>query len=117
MAIVDDRFAGALSRLDGDRELFSELATYFVEDAPKLIEVARAGFANRNAETVGRLLHALRGLLANFDADLAIGIAKSIEQQVARGEWQAVPSELERLAKEVDALRRELHGLGGADKG
>ena len=43
MAILDSRFAGPLSRIDGDQKLFDELAAYFIEDAPELLVTARRG--------------------------------------------------------------------------
>ena len=48
------QFAGALKRLGGDEELFRELATYFIEDAPKLLHVIRVELPAGNAEPIYR---------------------------------------------------------------
>jgi HPt (histidine-containing phosphotransfer) domain-containing protein len=112
MANVDEHFAGALRRLDGDRELFCELATYFIEDAPGLLKTARSGMVNRNADAAGRAMHALRGLIATFDADRAVATTKLIEDSASRGDWQVVPNALDRLDTEIDALRKTLLQCG-----
>lgn len=113
MAILADRFAGALSRIDGDRELFDELATCFIEDAPKLLKSAKRGVAERDAEAVIRAVHGLRGLASTFDAEEAVGLSKSIELSASRGDWPAVGGAIGRLEIETNALRDALDGYTG----
>ncbi len=108
MATLDTRFSGPLSRIDGDQKLFDELAAYYIEDAPQLLDAAECGLADRSEETVARAVHGLRGLMATFDAHRAVGITKSIEQWVSRGNWQAVQEALGELRAEVDHLQCDL---------
>ena len=104
------RFDGALKRLGGDEELFQELMSYFIEDAPELLKTIEAGLAAGSAESIRRAAHSLRGLAANFDAEEAMAIACSIEQMASKGDLQPVPSALAHLAVEVRSLRDVLGG-------
>ena len=108
MAILDSRFAGPLSRIDGDQKLFAELAAYFIEDAPELLVTARRGAADRSAQTVARAVHGLRGLTATFDGYKAIAITKSIGPLLGDGDWQAVQDALDELETEIDNLQCDL---------
>jgi HPt (histidine-containing phosphotransfer) domain-containing protein len=106
MEISGYRFAATLKRLEGDQRLFQELAVYFIEDAPALLQAIRAGVASGNAGDSQRAAHSLRGLLANFDAEQAL--AGSVEDLCGNGELQRVPEALAPLEMEVQSLRDAL---------
>jgi two-component system sensor histidine kinase/response regulator len=108
MAMLDTRFAGPLSRIDGDEILFDELAAYFIEDAPQLLAAAQSGVADGSADEIARAVHGLRGLMATFDAHKAVEITKSIGQMVSNGDWRAIRVALAELETEVDDLRCDL---------
>ena len=108
MAILDSRFSGPLSRIDGDQKLFDELASYFIEDAPQLLEAVQIGVAERNTDAVARAVHGLGGLMATFDAHQAVGITRSIGRMASTGDWPAVQDALTELETEVHNLRCDL---------
>jgi len=102
------QFAGALRRLGDDKDLFQELAAFFVEDAPKLIAAIHQGLASDSSEEVARAAHSLRGLAANFDAEKIMAVAASIEQMARKAELQPVSAALANLEVEVQTLLRAL---------
>ncbi len=108
MPTLDNRFAGPLSRIDGDQKLFDELAAYFIEDAPQILAAAQSALADRSAEAVARAAHGLRGLMATFDAHKAVGITKLIEKMAADRNWRSVQEALAELETEIDNLRCDL---------
>ncbi len=108
MATLDTRFAGPLSRIDGDQKLFDELAAFYIEDAPQLLEAVESGIADRNGEAVARAVHGLRGLMATFDAHKAVAITKSIGQMLSHGDWGATQEALAELKAEVNHLQCDL---------
>jgi len=108
MAVLDNRFAGTLGRIDGDQELFDELAAYFSEDAPQLLAEARKGTVAKDSEMVARAVHGLRGQVATFDAETAVAITKLVGQKVSVGEWSAIPAALDQLETEIESLKSHL---------
>jgi len=99
---------GALKRLGGDEELFEELVTYFIEDAPGLLKAVRLGLAAGSGPMVHRAAHSLRGLAANFDAEQVMRLAGSIEQMASQGDLLQVVAPLASLDSEVQSLRDSL---------
>ena len=110
MVEISSQFETTLKRLGGDKQLFQELATYFIEDAGELLQAMRRGLAAGNIEPIERAAHSLRGLAANFEAEQVVSVAASLEQMASRGELQSVPPVLLDLETEVQALRGMLKG-------
>jgi HPt (histidine-containing phosphotransfer) domain-containing protein len=104
MQNADFQFATALKRLGADEELFHDLATYFIEDSPDLLQAAHAGLAEKNRDKVCRAAHTLRGLAANFDAEQAVSAAEALEKLALLEEWRQIPPALTRLEFEVRGL-------------
>jgi HPt (histidine-containing phosphotransfer) domain-containing protein len=90
-----DKFAGvldlkiALSHVDGDSDLLSELAAIFVQDYPRLIEEARDSILKNDCSGFERAAHTLKGRLAFF------GITKLRDQLLS----------LERMGRDRDMTR------------
>ena len=59
-----------LRALDGERELLSQLATMFVEDAPELLTTLEQAVAAGDCLIARRTVHSLKGLAATFYACL-----------------------------------------------
>jgi two-component system, sensor histidine kinase and response regulator len=101
-------FEAALRRLDGDTQLFNELAGFFAEDSPALLEAIRAGLQRHDARTVERAAHSLKGLVATFGSEAAFESASSIEKLAQQGQFEEVPVVLDRLTREVSQLQDAL---------
>lgn len=77
-ALLFDRSA-ALERIGGDEELLQEIADLFLEEYPVLIKEIRNAVASRNAESLERSAHSLKGSVANFEARAAMEAAFRLE--------------------------------------
>jgi two-component system, sensor histidine kinase and response regulator len=104
-------FDAALQRLGGDEELFREIAQFFLEDAPVLLNDLRVGLDSGDRDAMGRAAHSLKGLVGNFGAQLAGRNALAIEQIARDGTLTDVPPLLEQLQGEVGALEEALREL------
>jgi len=100
-----------LRRLGGDRELLQELITYFLEDAPALVETIRSGVEIGDREKAHRAAHNLRSLVANFDAKEAMASALALELAAKKGDLQQVALGIPKLEEEVDALSLSLQSF------
>ncbi len=98
----------SLARLDGDRELFANMAQFFAEDSPGLLDSVRGALQAGDAETAERAAHSLKGLAANFSAEDAVQSAFQVERAAKAGKLQSAAASLGQLEREVQRLRKAL---------
>jgi HPt (histidine-containing phosphotransfer) domain-containing protein len=101
----------ALSHVDGDMQLLSELALMFLQDYPRLAEEALSAIAQNDGVVLERAAHTLKGRLAFF------GITK-IHKQVTRlevigrtGDFSGAPQLLLEINAEMESILPEFESL------
>jgi signal transduction histidine kinase/ligand-binding sensor domain-containing protein/DNA-binding response OmpR family regulator len=72
--------AEALARLDGDEELFVELAQSFLVESSRLLGDISQGIEAQDAKTLERAAHTLKSNLAMFSAQAGIDLAFRLER-------------------------------------
>lgn len=70
----------ALRRLNGELGLFRELVGFYVEDSRLYLEEARSHLSAGRGSEFGRVMHRIKGLAANFEADPLFAAAAAGEQ-------------------------------------
>lgn len=102
--------SATLQRLGGDVELMRDMAEFFLEDVPELLNAIRQGLQNGDAETVARSAHSIKGLAANFDAHKTETAARDVENAARNEDLVQVHRSLPVLTAASDdtfiALRR-----------
>jgi HPt (histidine-containing phosphotransfer) domain-containing protein len=101
-------YRGTLHRLGGSRELFFDLAHFFVEDSDKLLERLHSALERRDHHGIESAIHSLKGLIANFGAPRATFIAIEAEQCAHSGKLDDVVQIYPRLVDAVHTLRNAL---------
>lgn len=91
----------ALERIEGDRALLEELLRLFVEECHSSMDQIQEAWRSRDAFTLGRLAHTLKGSSANVGANAVSEAALVLERQVRSGN-------LENAAKLIADLEQEL---------
>jgi len=69
----------ALARLDGDRELFADLAALFLEESPKELAGIRAALSGQDAPALAAAAHKLKGSVMQFCAPRLFENVKQLE--------------------------------------
>jgi HPt (histidine-containing phosphotransfer) domain-containing protein len=95
---------GTLARFGGDQELFVEMATYLLEDAPRLSSDLERAVEAKDATAVKMNAHALKGLLAGCGGVRASQAAQRLENA-------GHAFDLSQATPMMDALKRELELL------
>jgi two-component system, sensor histidine kinase and response regulator len=98
----------ALERMDGDRELFGEIAQLFVEGYPAAIEEIRSALSSRDAATLERASHTIKGSAAQLGATAVGRTAEEIERCAHAGNLDGADEYLARLTREIEHLISEL---------
>ena len=111
-AVLDP--AGALERVDGDRELLGEIIALFQEDVGPLVKELEAAVKARDAEGIMRAAHRLKGSVATFAAKPATAAAFRLETMGRDGDignvdaaFSDLQAELARLHPALESLRVE----------
>lgn len=104
--VVDYRTA--LARLGGNEQLFRELAMFFLDDAPVILNDLGEALGAGNTAGVERAAHSLRGLAANFGAPAAVQTAGELQDAARRGDLSQGQSLYDSLAHEIGRLADEL---------
>jgi signal transduction histidine kinase/DNA-binding response OmpR family regulator len=97
-----------LARLDGDQDLFREVAQLFLTDSPGLMEEIARAIAQGDGERLHRAAHALKGAAATFDADAVSAAAATLEALAHSGSASDLRQAQQVLQKEVTRLREAL---------
>jgi CheY-like chemotaxis protein/HPt (histidine-containing phosphotransfer) domain-containing protein len=111
---VELDFHAALRRMDGDRELFTQLAQFFVEDGPALVSQIRQALAAGDWPALELAAHSLKGLARNFEARQAAKLAGQFEQHGhdhtsdnAEAQLALLDEQVQRLLEALKAFERE----------
>jgi len=100
-----------LERLDGDRNLFQELANVFREDCPRMVERMRRAIVMHDAKGLEGCAHTLKGSSANLGALAVSHAAAEIERLAGTGSVESTSVEFRVLQEELERAFAELESI------
>ena len=109
MAVLD--LSEALSRADGDQDLFLTLAGLFLQESPKEIAAARLALERQDRTGLAAAAHKLKGSVMEMCAPKLLESTRRLEELGRRGQFaEASPvcEDVETGLAEVHAALREL---------
>ena len=102
-----------LARMDGDWELFREVAGIFAADSRKMMAQIRDAIAAGDPPGLNRAAHTLKGAIGNFGAPAPFGLALKLEQLGKSGELSGARQRCQALEVELERLRAALESCAG----
>ncbi|MBN1866615.1 response regulator [Candidatus Sumerlaeota bacterium] len=105
------RLQEVLERVGQDESLLLELIAMFLERLPEQIRTIRDAHANRDATTLEREAHSLKGAAANVGAARLRTAAARVEEKAREGRIDAVGAMLDNLDSEARTLTDSLQRL------
>jgi PAS domain S-box-containing protein len=109
--------AGFLRRLDGDIDLARECVEAYRGQAPRLMGEIRASASAGAGKEMERAAHAMVGSLAQFGAERAVALLRSLERLGREGRTGEAGPSLDCLDRELARLEPELDALLAAPAG
>jgi PAS domain S-box-containing protein len=103
--------AGALSRLQNNRELFARVSARFVESLPSDRALLADAIARRDGRTLGFAAHRLRGQVVTFGAEALGARVAVLEDAAKREDWAAAAAALRAVDEDLDRLVEDLRRL------
>ena len=94
----------ALDRVDGDRDLLSEIAGLFLADVDEMMDVVRKAVEAKDGPALHRAAHRLKGSVVTFAAAPAADAALALELLGRDGQVEAAGEALTRLETEIPRL-------------
>ncbi|WP_165252233.1 response regulator [Paludisphaera soli] len=104
--------AAALDRVDGDVDLMKELAGLFLDECPPRMAEIRRAIRERDASSLKKAAHALRGSAANFGAQAATKASERLEIAGRDQDWGDVDAALAALEASIAGLTPALAEFG-----
>jgi len=98
-------FSKAKAMFDGDMDLFKEIATLFVEDFPRKVELIRAGIENKDPSVVVQGAQNLKDSAGSLGADHIFDLSIRLEAMGDENRLDNVETVLAELGAAVEALR------------
>jgi HPt (histidine-containing phosphotransfer) domain-containing protein len=95
---------GALARLGGDKDLFADMAGFYLDDAPKLLAELQTALLEKNAAAVRMKAHALKGLVAGCGGERVREVAQAVEDAGNAGDLCGAETLLSTLQSELSSL-------------
>ena len=102
----------------GGRELLARLVSRLSVLLPQQLETLEQALAQRDARTLERTAHSIKGALGNFEAAEPVAVARELEACGADARFDdalALTPELRRLAGALLPELREFAGLPAAE--
>jgi CheY-like chemotaxis protein/HPt (histidine-containing phosphotransfer) domain-containing protein len=100
--------AAALKRVDGDLELMKELVELFLGECPQRMAEIREALTRRDAATLQRAAHTLKGSVGNFAAGEAVEAAQHLEAFGRAQDWRQAENAWTALNEAIDRLKPAL---------
>ncbi|MBN2078243.1 MAG: Hpt domain-containing protein [Spirochaetes bacterium] len=97
-----------IERLDGNYELFRELAELFISNRKDLVAPLEKAIAERNGAAIGKAAHTIKGAVANFSANGAFDAAYELEKIGKNQEIERINDAMDRLLRELENMTRAL---------
>jgi len=94
-----------------DHSLFKELVDIFVNDYPQMLTSLRESLKTADAKTFSRTAHSLKGMLRNFEAEVAADTAFDLEKKGKQGELDGTDQIVDRLAGQLEEVTQNLEQL------
>ena len=100
-----------LNAFDQDRDFLTEIVQIFLTDAPPLLKNIKEALRAKDADSLKRAAHSLKGMLGNFQAEEAARTASQLEECGRQNEFDHCSQAYETLAGQLDGVCRMLSDL------
>jgi two-component system, sensor histidine kinase and response regulator len=100
-----------LERVEGDRELLTEMIHLFQEDSPKLLTAMRDALQRGDMAVLERSAHSLKGAASNLSAKATAAAALQLEKDAKSNDAESAKKSLTEVERAVELLRPTLAEL------
>jgi HPt (histidine-containing phosphotransfer) domain-containing protein len=103
--------ASLLERVEGDRELLTEMIHLFQEDVPNLVTAMRNALESGDMAVLERSAHSLKGAVSNLSAKATAAAAMQLEKDAKNKDTESAKESLAKVEGAVNKLMPALAEL------
>jgi PAS domain S-box-containing protein len=100
-----------LKAFDGDWSFLEEVVEVFLSDYPRLMDDLRRANTEGDCDLLMRSAHSLKGMLKNFQAESAAGVAYQIEKKAKTENCDDVRTKIEDLTDRITGVDKMLRDI------
>ena len=100
-----------LAAFDHDWDFFKEAVDMFVADYRPMMTAIQKALKTKDADTLKRTAHALKGMVGNFQGSVGARAAFNLEEMGRQGDFAGADQEYDRLTDELAELEKTLLNL------
>lgn len=93
-----------MERVGGEKELFDEIITLFLQDTPLQVKQLKDALENKDGETIYRQGHTLKGSAANIGAHALKDAASEMEKAGKSDDWDLMDKIYRKVVQELKML-------------
>ena len=103
-----DELAAYLEAFNNDGAFFKEVVEMFISDYPPMLEAAKKAIEDRDADSLSRTAHSLKGMARNFQIDGAVTAARRLEALADQRQFETAREQCRRLTDTLTTFARRL---------
>jgi len=100
-----------MEAVDGDEDLFIEIATLFLEEQQQMLTAIQAAISIGDGPALSRAAHSLKGVAANFRAQGVVAMSEELENIGSSGDLDQSHEVYARLEREMSRLTASLRAF------
>lgn len=104
-------FEALYNQFSGESEMLAEISENCLREIPKCMKAIERAVLEEDAGAIEREIHTLKGMVANFQADVAVEGALKLELLVRKKEMTQARSAFEDLKRTMEQLQIDLKRL------
>ena len=97
---------GGLRRVGGDHEIYDELMELFMENSTSQIEQLKEAVKNKEADSIEKVAHSIKGAAANLGVLLVQQSAFELEQIGSGSKLDMADQSLDKLIYELERVKQ-----------
>ena len=100
-----------LNTFDRDRDFLAEIVNLFLSEAPPMVKTINKALQEKDADTLRRTAHSLKGMLLNFLAESAARTAFKLEERGREKAFDGSDTEYKKLVVQLNEIYKILSDI------
>ncbi len=93
----------------GEKNFVSEILQIYCENAEKQISALKSDIQNRDAESITRRAHSLKGSSANVGLEKLTGLFEDLQMQATSGNWERIEYLITEIIEKFEFIKKKIH--------